>query len=77
MTTPWERIEDDDYRTWLLNRQIIAGEYNNVSVVERSDLRTRFDDTIRPQEPQQQNGKLTVALLFLYSCIQMLLRIRK
>lgn len=59
MTTPWERIEDEDYRIWLLKRQITAGEYNTVSVVDRRDLRTRFDDAIRLQELQQKNnGKL-------------------
>ena len=58
MTTPWERIEDEDYRTWLLKRQITAEEYNNasiVSVVDRSALRTQFDDTLAPH--QQQPGK--------------------
>jgi hypothetical protein len=77
-TTPWERIKDDAYRAWLLERQITAEEYNNtsiVSVVDRSALRTQFDDTLLQQQ-QQQYGKLRYQL-FLYSCIQRLLRIRK
>jgi hypothetical protein len=73
MTTPWDRISDEAYKQWLLERQITAEEYNTASLVDRSALRTQFDDTLSPPQP---SGKLG-SLLFLYSCIQMLLGIRK
>ena len=71
MATPWDRITDDSYRQWLVNRQVSADEFNEIPVLERSDLRTRFE-----QQQQQPNGKLRCC--FLYSFIEMmLLRIRK
>ena len=73
MTTAWDRIADNEaYKQWLMNRQVSADEFNEISVLERSDLRSRFEQ----EQQQQQNRKLRCC--FLYSGIEMmLLRIRK
>ena len=62
MTTPWERIEDDDYRTWLWKRQITAEEYNYASITDRSELRTQFDNTFEPTPKKVTVGKWTIAV---------------
>jgi hypothetical protein len=51
MTTPWERITDDTYKSWLSERQVIASEYNGASLVDRSALRQQFEQQQR-QQPQ-------------------------
>ena len=48
--TPWDRITDDSYRQWLVNRQVSADEFNEIPVLERSDLRTRFEQ--QQQQPE-------------------------
>jgi hypothetical protein len=70
MENPWEAIREDAYRIWLQNAPMSAEEFNVLSPMDRRSLRTGF-------EKQQQDGEFAVALLFLYFCIQMLLRIRK
>jgi hypothetical protein len=54
MTTPWERITDDAYKSWLSERQIIASEYNGTSLVDRSALRGQFEQQQFEQQQQQQ-----------------------
>ena len=49
MATPWDRITDETYMSWLINRQVTLDEFNGASLVERSTLRTQFE-----QQQQQQ-----------------------
>lgn len=49
MTTPWDRITDKNYKSWLSDRQVDASEYNQASLLDRSSLRTQFEQ----QHPQQ------------------------
>ena len=72
-TTPWERIAEEDYRSWLINRQVTLDEFNGASLVERSTLRTQFEQQQRLQQqppappPQQLLSEDTVAALTLFA----------
>jgi hypothetical protein len=52
MTTPWDRMTDDDaaYKNWLLKDATVE-EFNGQTLLQRKELRALF-------EQQQQNGKL-------------------
>ena len=51
MATPWERTTDESCKQWLINRQLVAEEFNQASLVERSTLRDQFE-----QQQQQLSG---------------------
>jgi hypothetical protein len=53
MATPWERIADNAYEDWLSERQVIASEYNDASLVDRSELRMQFEQRLHLQQQQQ------------------------
>eukprot|EP00545_Synedropsis_sp_CCMP1620_P010648 CAMPEP_0119018222 /NCGR_PEP_ID=MMETSP1176-20130426/18866_1 /TAXON_ID=265551 /ORGANISM="Synedropsis recta cf, Strain CCMP1620" /LENGTH=55 /DNA_ID=CAMNT_0006972175 /DNA_START=29 /DNA_END=193 /DNA_ORIENTATION=+ len=46
----WERITDDDYRTWLIGRQVVPEEFNIASMVDRNTMQTQFEN----QQQQRQ-----------------------
>lgn len=47
MTTPWQRITEESYKQWLINRQVVAEEFNQASLVDRSTLRNQFEQAIQ------------------------------
>ena len=51
---PWDRITDGTYKIWLINRQVAPDEFNELSVVDRSTLRTQFEQ--QQQQNSQQDG---------------------
>jgi hypothetical protein len=58
----------------------VKGIYGALRVTDfatQTRLLEFIKDLQKEEPPQQQDGEFAVALLFLYSCIQMLLRIRK
>ena len=63
MTTPWKRIKDQDYRVWLAERQINEDEFNKVSVLDRSELRSKFD------EQKKANGEKRFRLVIFATCM--------
>jgi hypothetical protein len=75
MPTPWERITDEAYKSWLLETPMTADEYSEASLVDRRSLKTQFE-----QQPQQQNIFIRVfvafkkILLFLILCYPLLVR---
>jgi hypothetical protein len=52
MPTPWDRITDEAYKSWLLETPMTADEYSEASLVDRRTLKTQFE------QQQQQNGEL-------------------
>jgi hypothetical protein len=69
MPTPWDRITDEAYKSWLLETPMTADEYSEASLVDRRTLKTQFE---QQQQPQQQNGELRCcSRIFLYSiCLE-------
>jgi hypothetical protein len=53
MTTPWDRMTDDDaaYKNWLLKDATVE-EFNGQTLLQRKELRALFE------QQQQQHGKL-------------------
>ena len=51
MTTPWEQINDDDYRSWLISVPLKAEDFNATSAVERVTFRAQHDTLQRQQPP--------------------------
>mmetsp|Transcript_15894 Transcript_15894/g.23070 ORF Transcript_15894/g.23070 Transcript_15894/m.23070 type:complete len:83 (-) Transcript_15894:67-315(-) len=66
MTTHWDRITDESYRQWLIDRQVIAEEFNNWRFLERNEARSEFEK----QQQQQPNGKLRFCscILLVFKC---------
>lgn len=54
MMTPWGQLTDD-FRKWLTSSGITAEEFNDLTAVERSQVRANFDIVSRSQ--QQSVGK--------------------
>jgi len=52
MATPWDRITEDDYRSWLINRQVTFDEFNEASLVDRITFRTLFEQQQQFSRPQ-------------------------
>ena len=65
--TPWERITDETYKVWLLDRQVNAEEFNAASLVDRSALRVQFDQQTPRPPTQQFFSEDTVAALTLFA----------
>jgi hypothetical protein len=43
MPTPWDRITDEAYNSWLLETHMTADEYSEASLVDRRTLKTLFE----------------------------------
>jgi hypothetical protein len=56
-------------------RNITREQLHDINII--GPISNTLFNKLKDPPPQQQDGEFAVALLFLYSCIQMLLRIRK
>lgn len=50
-TTPWERISDQAYKSWLINRQVAPDEFNAWTFSDRNEARTQFEQQQQPPQP--------------------------
>jgi len=56
MATPWDRIANDDFRSWLTEAGTAAEEHNSTSLLARAELLTIF----KQQHQQQQQTSSTL-----------------
>jgi hypothetical protein len=59
MTTPWERIEEDSYKSWILKSIMSVEEYNTLAPFDRRSLQTQFE-----QQPEQQQQRVLRELVY-------------
>jgi hypothetical protein len=57
MATPWDRITDETYKSWLLEAMTIE-DYNGSSPRDRRLLLSDFEQQQQQQQQQQQVGSV-------------------
>ena len=64
MASPWERIENDDFRGWLTEAGTDAEDYNGVTLVQRMELLDNFKRGQQQQLHLQQQLEDKLNFLF-------------